>query len=81
MNDEVIKDKQEMAIAIENTAVIMCALVPWSIAAAVPLATIGAPSASLLYAFYLYLIPLWNFLVGIVKTIKNNSEETLVYSN
>ena len=81
MNDEVIKDKQEMAIALENTAVIMCALVPWSIAAAVPLATIGAPSASLLYAFYLYLIPLWNFLVGIIKTIKDNSEETLAYSN
>ncbi len=81
MNDEVITDKQEMAIALENTAVIICALVPWSIAAAVPLATIGAPSASLLYTFYLYLIPLWNFLVGVVKTVKNNSEEKLAYSN
>lgn len=68
MNDEVIKDKQEMAIALEDTAIIMCALIPWSVASAVPLATIGATSSSVIFAFYLYLISIWNLLVGILKS-------------
>lgn len=80
MNEDVIKDKQEMAIVLEDTAVIMCALVPWSVAAAVPLATIGASSSSLLYAFYLYLIPIYNLITAIFKTMKNNNQ-SLAYTN
>jgi Na+/H+ antiporter nhac len=40
---------------------------PWSIAVSVPLTSIGAPAAVLLAAFFLYLIPLWNLLVNIVR--------------
>ncbi len=58
-------DKQELAIGLENTAVIIAPLVPWSIAGAVPLATIGAPTTALLAACYLYLVPLWNLFLAI----------------
>lgn len=54
-------DNYKMSIALENTAVIMPPLIPWTISAAVPLATISAPLACVPVAFYLYLIPLYNF--------------------
>lgn len=60
---ELEPDQETMASHLENTVVVTAPLVPWSIAGAVPLATISAPAASLLAACYLYLVPLWNLLV------------------
>lgn len=60
---ELEPDRETMASHLENTVVVTAPLVPWSIAGAVPLATIAAPAASLLAACYLYLVPLWNLLV------------------
>jgi len=57
---ELEPDPEKMAIHLENTVIVMAPLVPWSIAGAVPVATIGAPVASLYLACYLYLVPLWN---------------------
>ena len=56
-----------LASHLENTAVVVAPLVPWSIAAAVPLAAVGAPGACVLTACYLYLVPLWNLLTGSVR--------------
>lgn len=53
----------QMASDLEDTAVVLAPLVPWSIAGAVPLATVGAPTLSLLTSFYLYLLPLWRFFM------------------
>ncbi len=47
------------ALDLEDSAVVIPPLIPWSIAGAVPLAAIGAPAVSLLFAFFLYLLPLW----------------------
>lgn len=58
-------DPETMASHLENTAVVIAPLIPWSIAGAVPLATVGAPTACILTACYLYLLPLWNYLVVI----------------
>ena len=60
---ELEPDRKKLAIALENTAAVIPPLIPWSIAGAVPLASIGAPSASLLLACYLYILPLWNLFV------------------
>ena len=51
-----------LAISLENTVILLAPLVPWSIAGAVPLASIGVPTASLLFACYLYLLPLWRLV-------------------
>lgn len=59
--------RQDLAIGLENTAVVLAPLVPWSIAGAVPLATLGAPTAALAAACYLYLIPLWDLAVHLRK--------------
>ena len=58
-------DPETMASHLENTAVVIAPLIPWSIAGAVPLATVGAPTACILTACYLYLLPVWNYLVAI----------------
>ena len=57
-------DPGRLAGYLENTAVVLAPLVPWSIAGAVPLAAIGAPTASLLFACFLYLLPLWQLIAG-----------------
>lgn len=58
---ELIPDRSRMASALEDTAVVIPALIPWSVAAIVPLTAIGAPSAALLAACYPWLLPLWHF--------------------
>ena len=54
-----------MATHLENTVVVIAPLIPWSIAGAVPLATVGAPTACILTACYLYLLPVWNYITAI----------------
>ena len=60
-----VPDDQERAIDLENTAVIIAALIPWSIAGAVPLSTIGAPTVSIVFAVYLWMLPVWNFFMQV----------------
>ncbi len=52
-------DGPTLAIALEDTVVVIAPLIPWSIAGTVPLASASAPIGSLLTSCYLYLIPLW----------------------
>lgn len=54
----VMPDEKRRAIAIENTSVIIAPLVPWTVASLVPLGAIGAPTSSILFACFLYLVPL-----------------------
>ncbi len=60
-------DKSRFAIFLEDTAVVMASLVPWSIANVVPLTTSGAPANSALAACFLYLLPLWRLGVALAK--------------
>ncbi|OUO54425.1 hypothetical protein B5F76_02990 [Desulfovibrio sp. An276] len=46
------------AIDLEDSAVLVPALIPWSIACAIPLQMLEAPDASVALAFYLWLLPL-----------------------
>jgi len=63
----VVPDKYTFASHLENTAVVVAPMIPWSIAITTPLTSIEAPLFSLYFAFYLYLIPLWNFAVQLFK--------------
>ena len=63
--DDLIEDKNTFASYLEDTAVVIAPLMPWSIAVSVPLTSIGAPATVLLAAFFLYLIPLWNLFLEI----------------
>ncbi|MEF2837287.1 MAG: Na+/H+ antiporter NhaC family protein [Oscillospiraceae bacterium] len=61
------QDPETLASHLENTVVVVAPLIPWSIAGAVPLASVGAPTACILTACYLYLLPIWNYAVEIRK--------------
>lgn len=67
------KDNSKMAYYLENTAVVMAPLVPWSIAVSVPLTSIGAPSVCILTACYLYLVPLYNLALCFIKKKRKNN--------
>ena len=65
--DTVENDQEQFAIDLEDTAVVVAPLIPWSIASAVPLTAISAPVSSLLVACYLYLLPLWRLAMQVTK--------------
>ncbi len=67
---EELENKQNMAIILENTIVLLAALIPWNTAMVVPLKAIDIGLMSGLFAFYLYFLPLWNLFLGIVKEKK-----------
>ncbi len=60
--EELLPEKEERAIALENSIIVVAALIPWSIAAVVPLTAVGAPLRAILGACYLYLLPLWTWM-------------------
>ncbi len=55
-------DRQKMAISLEDTAIVIPPLLPWSIAGAVPVATIGAPQTCVVTALFLFLLPIFGII-------------------
>ena len=66
----------QLAVDLENTAVLTAVLIPWNVAIALPLVTLGADRKSILYAFFLYLVPLINLLrKPKISSVSNNPLE------
>jgi NhaC family Na+:H+ antiporter len=61
--------KYQLAADLENTIILISALIPWNIAGAVPTATLSSDAGFILYAFYLFLVPLTNFFTRKMITI------------
>ena len=61
------EDRVQLANDLEDTAVVVSPLVPWSIAGGVPLASVGAPVSAIPLAFFLWLLPLWRWLRSMTK--------------
>ena len=56
--------RRNLAIGIENSAVLLAALIPWNIAALVPTTTLNvSPAGFIPYAVFLYLVPLGHLLL------------------
>ena len=52
------QSKEQFAINLENSAVVVAPLIPWSIAGATPLSAVGAPLTGMALACFLYILPL-----------------------
>ncbi|MCX7950980.1 MAG: Na+/H+ antiporter NhaC family protein [Clostridiales bacterium] len=66
--ENIAVEKTQLALDIENTAVVLAALIPWNIAAFVPTTTMGVSSTGFIpYAFYLYLLPTINLIYLYIK--------------
>ena len=68
-------EAERRALALENSAAIIPALIPWSIACAVPLATIGAPAKAIAFACFLYLLPAWELLRSAFQKLRQRGEK------
>lgn len=51
-------NREELAIDIENSGIMIAGLIPWSIACSIPLAMLGAGNGAILYAALLWLLPI-----------------------
>jgi len=51
----------QLAVDIENSAVVLAPLIPWNIAGLVPATVLLTDASFIPYAVYLYLLPLWNW--------------------
>ena len=68
LTDELVKEKYEkekldnylLALDLENTAIVISALIPWNMAGLVPATLLNTGAGFIPYACYLYLIPIWN---------------------
>lgn len=63
-------DHQKFAIDMENSVIVTAPLIPWSIAGAVPLASVSAPLISIAAAVFLYLLPMWHFMMQLKESRK-----------
>jgi NhaC family Na+:H+ antiporter len=54
--------RSELAVDIENAAVLISPLIPWNIAGLVPATSLMSGSGYIFYAFYLYLVPLFHLI-------------------
>ena len=50
--------KEELAIDMENSVILIACFIPWSIGCSVPLALLGADFTSLPFAVFMYLVPI-----------------------
>ena len=64
------RDDSDYALDLEDTAIIVAPLIPWSIAGGVPLSAVGAPMSAIWFAVYLYLLPLWRLGLSFLKQEK-----------
>lgn len=71
--DVIRPDRQRMAIDLENTVIVIAPLIPWSIAGAVPIASIGAPAICVFAAFYLWFLPLWQLILAFVERAREQA--------
>lgn len=61
---DAIPDRSELADTLSHSAMVVAPMIPWSIAAVVPISSIDAPYACIAAACYLYLLPLWKLLAA-----------------
>ena len=60
-------DASAAAVDLENSAIMVSALIPWNVALLAPMTILGADASCLPYLLYIYLIPLWNLVYLRIK--------------
>lgn len=75
LTKDIYDNKYKHAVDIENTAILIPSLLPWNIAVAIPMATIGVPSITIIYSFFAYIVPIYNFLLAVFKKDKSVIQE------
>lgn len=82
MTTEIMKDcyndvnNYQFALDLENSGILISALIPWNIAALVPTVTMNVSATGYFpYAFYLYILPITYFVYSKYRNIHMNSNK------
>lgn len=67
-----------LALDLENSAILLPALTPWSTSCAGILGFVGAPVSSVLFACFAYLVPLWTLAISLFQRRNPGFAETRV---
>lgn len=51
-----------LALDLENSAIMISALIPWNIALLVPMTILGSGATCIPFLIYIYILPLWNLI-------------------
>jgi len=70
-------DNSFLAIDLENTAIMISALIPWNIALLAPLIILGANASCIPYLFYIYMVPITNLVLLRLKLKKDDAGNDL----
>lgn len=73
--------KQELAIDVENSVIVLAGAVPWAIACSVPLSFFGVGYNAIFYAVYLYAIPVCYFFTKKIWYGKDQAHEGKIFKN
>lgn len=65
--DRTEHDGSALALDLENSAILLPAITPWSTSCAGILGFVGAPVASVLFACFAYLVPLWTLVISLAQ--------------
>lgn len=65
--DRTEHDGRALALDLENSAILLPALTPWSTSCAGILGFVGAPVASVLFACFAYLVPVWTLAISLFQ--------------
>lgn len=60
-------DTSIAAVDLENSAIMVSALIPWNVALLAPMTILGTDASCLPYLLYIYLVPLWNLFYLRIK--------------
>ena len=66
------KTKEDLALDLENTAILVPAFIPWCILCSVPLSLLGVGYGCMRYAVFLYSVPLFNLAVSLLRERAGN---------
>lgn len=61
-------DNSLLAIDLENSAIMIAALIPWNLALLAPIIILGADASCIPYLFYIYILPITNLISIRFKT-------------
>lgn len=71
--------KYDLALNLENTGIVLSALIPWNTAAFLPTTTMDVSYSGFIpYAFYLYLLPLINLVIMKIRELRKGSESRVI---
>ncbi len=70
-------DNSKLAVDLENTAIVISALIPWNIALLVPMVNLGSDASCIPYLFYIYILPIVTLVFLRFKEHKNTNMDSV----